>query len=325
MDLEWSREDKIRIVERYWSKGSARCPRDDSVLKTFKSKTMGTPQEEISFRCPRCGRSFWSQEVDSAQDPNSFEGQYEEVSVLGHGGMGEITLVRNRSTGDSWAAKKLLPRLLKSEAAIKRFKREARILANLKHENIVPIKEVFLDEKGGVIVMPYVNGGTLKKRINDTAESYSALLSYFQDVAQGLKYLHSEGVIHRDLKPDNILIDSADGGAARISDFGLARLVDRDSTTLTVGAGLLGTPIYAAPEQRENAAKVDSRCDLYALALIAYEIVRRRSPYRTPINLTDFPTDLRSELSLYLEEEPERRPPDAQGLLQALERHADSS
>ncbi len=325
MELEWTREEKVRIIERYWGSGTVRCPRDDSLLKIIKSKTIGPPPPNVSFGCPRCGRHFQSQQIEKEEDPDAFEGIYDEIDSLGAGGMGTVVLVRHRREGSLWAAKRILPKLLRSCSAVKRFRRESRILAALSHPNVLRIRETFLDEGGGVIVMPYVRGGTLKTQINNPEVSYERLASYFGNVVEGLQYLHSSGVIHRDLKPENVLIDAEGRGVARISDFGLARLVDRDTTTLTLDSGFLGTPRYAAPEQQQNAKEVTAKCDIYSLALIAVEILTRQSPYLMPISTTGISTTLQKEIPLCLDHDPDLRPVTGANLLHGIKQHLHSS
>jgi serine/threonine protein kinase len=282
MNLKWTRDEQIRVVERYWAHGAPRCPRDSAVLQVVRDDSYGQQQPNVHFLCPWCGRHFWSNEVEKIEDPTSFEAQYEVIREIGVGGMGQVQLVVERATGKQLAAKRIKPELLKLEEAVRRFQREERILTQLRHDHIVPIHRSFVDETGATLLMPYMPNGTLKAAINDLKITPAQIVGYFEDVAKGLSFLHEQGFVHRDLKPDNVLIDGA--SHARISDFGLARLIDRDTTTLTIFSGLLGTPHYASPEQQQNSADVDRRCDIYALALIAYEIARRESPYIAPVH-----------------------------------------
>ncbi len=320
MKLAWTREDKIRIVERYWGSGSVRCPQDGAVLNTIKSQAIGQSTAEIHFLCPHCGRSFWSKEVEKGNDPESFAATYEDIRQLGAGGMGTVSMVRHRASGEVLAAKRIRPEFLNKEIAVKRFRRECRIFERLDHPKVLPVRETFLDDRGGVIIMPYVAEGTLKGAINNRGIGERRLLSYFADVVEGLRYLHSAGVIHRDLKPDNVLLDSANGGVARISDFGLARLVDRDTTTLTVYERFLGTRWYSAPEQ-QNAKDVTPRCDIYSLGLIAFEVATRQSPYQMPVNVTGLAAELQESISRCLNNDPTERPGDGDALLRGLKAH----
>ena len=319
MELEWTREEKVRILERYWGSGVVRCPQDGAVLGVLKSQTLRPPPPHIRFLCPHCGRSFSSQHVEEERDPETFEGVYEEIERLGEGGIGTVLQVRHRNTGDVWAAKRLRPELLSQELAVRRFRRESRILQDLQHANVLPIHETFLHDRGSVIVMPYVRGGTLKGAINDPGVTGQRLIGYLKNVVDGLAYLHSKGIIHRDLKPDNVLLDIAQGDIARISDFGLALLIDRDTTPLTMQGAFLGTRWYAAPEQQRDAKEVTAKCDIYALGLIAFEIATRRSPYQLPVNVTGLASQLQEAISECLATDPDHRPENGEALVAALQ------
>lgn len=323
MELAWTRDDKVRIIERYYANHFVRCPNDDAVLKVIESKTLGPPPHQVFFYCPHCGRSFNSNEIENEADPETFSGQYEKLSLLGNGGMGEVTLVRRKADGNLLAAKRVKPELLRDSSTVQRFQREARILSQLVHPNIVRIRQSFLDDQGGVVVMDYVDGGTLSRAINDLSLTHDQLLGYFEDVVAGVEYLHGQDVIHRDLKPGNVLI--AANGPARVSDFGLARLVNRDTTTLTAHGAFLGTREYCAPEQQIDAAEVTQACDIYSLALIAYEIVMRRSPYRQPIDTSDFEAGFKQCLAACLAEDPQSRPPRPSDILPPLKTQLSAS
>jgi serine/threonine-protein kinase len=317
MELEWTHREKVRIVERYWAARYADCPNDSARLKVIASKRIKPPPPDLLIRCPHCGRSFWSNELDEVKDPASFEGRYEVIRTLGEGGMGSVVLARHMDTGELVAAKKILPRYLGNADTVRRFMREGRILTSLAHPNVVAIRETFINDRGGVIVMQYVEGGTLTRAINNDRPRQE-LLQWFSGVVDGLNYLHGNGVIHRDLKPDNALLD---GPTARISDFGLSRLLVRDTTTLTAQGGFLGTRWYAAPEQLDNAAEVSPKCDLFSLALIAYEIATGRSPYVLPVNSNGLHPDLHASLAACLASDPEARPSSGLSLLAGLSTH----
>lgn len=305
MKLSWSREQKIRIVERYWSRRRVTCPNDGAVLRVVEAKILKPPPPIVDFRCPHCGRHFRSNEVEDIQDPESFEGQFDEGEVLGRGGMGEVLLAYPKNGGEVVAAKRIRPEFFRLPDAVRRFQRESRILAALSHPNIVEVRTTFIDDRGGVLVMEYVSGGSLKDAINDSLVTRETLVEYFADLTTGLEYLHREGVIHRDLKPDNVLL--AERGAT-VADFGLARLVDRDTTRLTKAGAFLGTPLYAAPEQQLDSGEVTAACDIYALGLMAYEIATRQSPYRTPIDVSRLPEPLKEVIRAALDEDPVLRP-----------------
>lgn len=217
-------------------------------------------------------------------DLKDYRARYEELRHLGDGGMGSVFLVRERATGQEFAAKTIRPRYLGARTAERRFEREQRLLAklaSLDHPHIVRMRESFVDDTGAVFVMDYMPGGDLAAKIVSPATSASELAARFDEVADAMATVHAEGIFHRDLKPANVLIDGA--GRARVSDFGLAVLAVRDSTQLTRDGAMLGTVYYAAPEQKRDAANVNERADVFSLGLIAYEIAVRESPYALPV------------------------------------------
>jgi Protein kinase domain len=312
MNLQWSLSEKQRIAEHYWRTHSARCPQDRAVLDFQSTTVFGSSAGEFYARCPHCGRNFQSGDL---VDPDTFGARYSIIRELGRGGMGQVNLVRRISDGKEFAAKRILPELLGTTEAIQRFQRESRICERLKHPHIVALHESSIDDHGAILIIDFMPGGTLRSRINDPALPFEHLVNLFGQVVDGLAFLHSEGVVHRDLKPVNVLIDSENN--ARISDFGLATLIDRDSPALTRSSTFLGTQHYAAPEQLDNARDVTAKADIYSLGIIAYEILTRCSPNRV-IDLAAVPTIALSSLRGCLAPDPHLRPTSGNDLLAAL-------
>lgn len=312
MNLQWSLSEKQRIAEHYWRTHLARCPHDRAVLHFQVTTAFGSSAGEFYVRCPHCGRNF--QSVDLV-DPGTFGARYSIVRELGQGGMGQVDLVRRISDGKEFAAKRILPEFLGTTEAVQRFQRESRICERLKHPHIVALHESLIDDHGAILIIEFMPGGTLKSRINDPASPFEHLVRLFGQMVDGLAFLHSEGVVHRDLKPVNILIDRDDN--ARISDFGLASLIDRDSPALTRSLTFLGTPHYAAPEQLDNARDVTAKADIYSLGIIAYEILTRCSPNRV-IDLAAVHTSALASLRGCLAPNPDLRPTSGNDLVAAL-------
>lgn len=302
MNLQWSAVEKERISDQYWEHKFVRCPNDYAVLHIQDIGTFGSAQGQFHARCPHCGRQFQSGELI---DPESFEAKYTVLRSLGKGGMGQVDLVRRNSDGKEFAAKHVLPQFLNNAEMVQRFQRETRICQKLDHSHVVRLHDHFLDQRGGILVMELLSGGTLRSLINDRSTSVQCLARCFVEVVAGLSYIHGLGIVHRDLKPGNVLI-SGDGRAC-VSDLGLARLLERDTTALTSTGAFLGTRHYAAPEQINQARDVTTMADIYALGLIAYEIATRCSPnYR--LNFTDFRPSLAAAIQACLALEPADRP-----------------
>jgi serine/threonine protein kinase len=293
MELTWTKKQKVAIEHEYRRTRIARCPLDQAILDIIPINEAGVLRQNFLACCPHCGRNFDSAELNAENDPETFEGQYEVIRPIGKGGMGSVDLVRHRSTGAVFAAKTILPVFLNDPQKVRRFQRETRIWSGLEHHRIVKVREIFLSERGGIILMDYMQGACLTARINDPKTPTPLLVEWFSQIVDGLRFLHQNGIVHRDLKPDNILLDG--DSSAYISDFGLAMLLDRDSTTLTKTGAFVGTLHYAAPEQLLDAGAVDAKADIYALGLIAYEIATRASPYHV-VNLSHLPAPLRDTL-----------------------------
>lgn len=319
---KWTHAQKVKMVERYWASGGRSpgpCPACQSILRVARTRTIG--DNSFFVRCPRCGRTFSSDQVKNEPDPETLEGQYEEERVLQKGGMGEVALARKRGdmSGALYAVKKVLPRFIKDVDVVRRFEREKRIYDRLDHPHIVPIRDLFLDDRGGAIVMDYMPNGDLMRAINDFNTTNETLVQLVHDVADGLAYLHQANVVHRDLKPMNILLDAE--SRARISDFGLSLMVPRDSTILTAKGDQMGTERYMAPELAVDPANATPAADVFAFALIAYEVATKRSPYYPPVTLSSLPSQLAEALENGLKQDWLQRTATPAGIARALEAH----
>ena len=181
-------------------------------------------------------------------------------------------------------AVKLLPREFLHDPTFKsRFEREAKTIASLEHSSIVPVHD-FGEEKGQpYLVMRYMPGGSLVNKLKKGRLSFEEILHITTRLASGLDEAHRRGMIHRDLKPGNILFDNH--GDAYLSDFGIVKLT-QETTTLT-GGGIIGTPAYMSPEQAKGDREIDSRSDIYALGVILFEMLTGKPPYEadTPVGL----------------------------------------
>jgi WD40 repeat protein/serine/threonine protein kinase len=203
-------------------------------------------------------------------------GPYEVLGVLGHGGMGIVLEANDPVLNRRVAIKVLAPQLAASGAARKRFAREARAAAAISHEHVVTIHAV--GEEAGLpyLVMQCVPGPSLQERLDrDGPLELEEVLRIGLQTAQGLAAAHAQGVVHRDVKPGNILLE--DGYRVRLTDFGLARVAD--DATVTNSGFLPGTPAYMSPEQARGEA-VDHRADLFSLGSVLYALCTGRSPFR---------------------------------------------
>lgn len=224
-------------------------------------------------------------------------GGYELLGKLGQGGMGAVYLARQKSLNRNVALKVLAPRLAAVPQFVSRFTREAFAAAQLSHHNVVQIHDIGVEHSDGsdtnYFVMEFVKGRTLAGVVKETGQvDPQAAVGYVLQAARGLKFAHDHGLIHRDVKPDNLLLNEE--GIVKVADLGLVKRMDSDerekSPALESSGGILpasqtdagsamGTPAYMSPEQAQNAAGVDARADIYALGCTLYDLLTGRPPF----------------------------------------------
>jgi len=200
-------------------------------------------------------------------------GGYRIESMLGSGGMSVVYRAVQPGTNRVIALKVLAPALEGDPAALDRFSREAKAAASLRHHNIVTIYEANVDTSPRYIAMEYLEGGTLADRLRARRIPVVEALSIADQISSGLEHAHRRGVVHRDVKPSNVMFDAE--GRVVITDFGIARAGrgGRD--------GRMGTPQYMSPEQAKG-QEADHRSDVYSLAVLVYEMLTGRVPFSRP-------------------------------------------
>jgi len=202
-------------------------------------------------------------------------GPYRIVEQIGIGGMATVYKAYQPSM-DRYVAIKVLPAIVSRDPAfLKRFRREGKVVAKLEHKHILPVHDYGEQEGLTYLVMRYVEAGTLRDRLAAGQLDLPAIYRIIAQVGAALDYAHRLGVIHRDVKPTNVLTDSQ--GDAYLTDFGLARIMESSEQLTATGVGV-GTPAYMAPEQGQG-LKIDHRSDIYSLGVMLYEMVTGRVPY----------------------------------------------
>jgi hypothetical protein len=210
-------------------------------------------------------------------------GGYTVLRKLGEGGMGVVWQAADRA-GVVVALKVLSPEHASTRTYVTRFFREAQAAIALHHPHLVQGLEVGQDGGLYYYAMEYVSGGSVAGRIVQSGRlTPSDSLGIVTDTCSGLAFAHQQGIVHRDVKPANILL--AEDGAAKLADLGLARRVDRDVTTLTRSGRAMGTPDYMAPEQIQDARCADARSDIYSLGATWYHMLVGAPPFRGPTAL----------------------------------------
>lgn len=247
---------------------------------------------------------------------------YELLEPLGSGGMGEVFRARQESLGREVAVKILRTDLPATGWLPERFEQEACTMGALRHPNVVTVHDcVRLDDGRVAIVMEFVSGGSLREKLNDAPDGLplEQALKWAREIAEGLRAAHAAGLVHRDVKPDNVLIDEA--GTARVSDFGLAFSDDVKQPRYTQTGAAAGTPGYMPPELwRGEAAAV--RSDVFSYGAMLYEILTGRLPqgsFPPPRALRpDISPALNDAIVAALRPDPAQRPTDMAAMLHAL-------
>ncbi|HEX3866551.1 MAG TPA: protein kinase [Gemmatimonadaceae bacterium] len=263
---------------------------------------------------------------------------------LGGGGMSTVFVARDNALGRTVVVK-VLPYELAASVSVDRFKREIMLSAALQHPHIVPVLSAGETDGLPFFIMPFVEGESLRARLARGPLSVRESVSILKDVSRALTYAHGRGIIHRDIKPDNILLS---GGSATVTDFGVAKAItaSRERSqplgktrvgTITLVGTSIGTPAYMAPEQAAGDPNTDHRADLYALGIVGYEMLVGTPPFqgRAPQQLLaaqltetppaigtrryDVPAALATLVMQLLEKDPNKRPKTAADITRALD------
>lgn len=284
--------------------------------------------------CPAC---LLTTALDSPDLPSSGSRieDYELLNEIARGGMGIVYRARQRTPSRVVALKMILPVHLRSSGAVNRFRTEAEAAASLDHECILPIYSVGEQDGAPFYSMKFAEDGPLSARIESYRNKPHETAALLAKLARAIAYAHERGILHRDLKPGNILFDGA--GKPYVSDFGLAKWLQRECD-LTQTLAILGTPFYMAPEQAADSRAVGAAADVYSLGAILYqmltgnppasgetpmEVLRRaaqQAPRRPRQTNHHVPRDLETICLKCLEKEPASRYPSAIALAEDLER-----
>ncbi len=210
-------------------------------------------------------------------------GPYEIIEEIGAGAMATVYRAYQPTMDRYVAVKAIDASHVRDDEAIARFQREARLIARLEHLHILPVYDFDGTHDPPYIVMRYLEGGTVRDVLAQGPLPLDEVPYLIQQVGSALHYAHRQGIVHRDVKPANVLIDTE--GNAFVSDFGIARILDKSARrgeSLTMTGSSVGTPAYMAPEQIQGQASVDERVDIYALGALLFEMVTGELPFQGP-------------------------------------------
>src|ERR1700694_3835102 len=205
-------------------------------------------------------------------------GKYRVKSELGRGGMGAVYLAEQPGLGREVAIKELIQSAATDPVALKRFLQEAQVMARTSHPNLVQVHDLELSAEANYIVLEFVRGKSLRDWLNRGPIPPPQVFAIMHGVLQALDYAHKHAIVHRDMKPENVLL--SDEGMVEVADFGSARLTDDSGVggTATKTGTTVGTPQYMSPEQ-VSSSKVDGRSDLYSAGIMFYELVVGQPPF----------------------------------------------
>jgi serine/threonine protein kinase len=258
--------------------------------------------------------------------------RYQVIGPLGEGGMAAVYKAY-QSDMERHVALKILPRYFASDPLfVRRFHQEARVIANLQHPHILPVFDFGETDGYTYIVMPFVESGTLADQLHDEPLTLSQIHKVITQVGDALDYAHSQGLVHRDVKPSNVLMDER--GNSMLTDFGIVKIVE-GTTQFTQTGGILGTPAYMSPEQGLG-EELDRRSDIYSLGVMLYEMATGHPPFKaeTPMAIVlkhindqpapprtinpTLPHDLEQVILRALEKRPEDRYPTTTDMVMAF-------
>jgi serine/threonine-protein kinase len=275
--------------------------------------------------------------TETLLSPGAIIGSYQINHLIAIGGMGEVYLATHTTMGRKAAIKVIFPQLTRDEKFVERWRREARALAALHHPHIVDVYDAGVANGHYFIAMEYLPNGTLKSRLDDLRNKNAALpvaeaLTVAQQMAQTLEYAHRNGIIHRDVKPSNILI--AEDGRYVLSDFGIASHLG--ATRVTRDFSTLGSAEYMSPEQAQG-LEISPRSDVYSLGVVVFEMLTSRLPFvadtvlallykhvnEPPPTITrlraDLPPGIKEVVNKALEKSPDKRYASAAEMANAIQ------
>jgi len=233
--------------------------------------------------CLHCGKRVERRSIASGPAPvrlqRALGDQYEVLEEIGSGSFAVVYSVFDLRLDRRLAVKVIRPEFIASDVVVARFRREAKIAAQLKHENVMGI--TFAGEGAGLVycAMPLIVGETLRERVKARgALSAEQALRVFGELAHGLAHAHAKGIIHRDVKPANIMLDREADDRTVLLDFGIAKALIPTGGKLSISGQIIGSAEYMSPERKAGSKNIDARSDIYSMGVVAFQMLTARLP-----------------------------------------------
>lgn len=291
---------------------------EDGAVTTVPPRPIADARDLSPIPRPRIAPDEFT--ADGEQHPNAFPWRpvgelYKLVGDAREGGMGSVRMAVEKATGRKVAIKRILVDAGTRRSSLERFYREAHSIANLSHPHILALLQPARDEEGDYLVLEWAAGGSLKDLLEKQGKvALPQVLDVARKIGSALAYAHGKGVIHRDIKPHNILLTET--GEPKLADFGLARSMA--DLTLSSSRGGAGSPLYMAPEQHTSSREADARSDLYSFGKTLYQLATGKPPVNPDPKL--LPIEVRGAIMRCLEEDPGLRHANAKEFLADLDR-----
>lgn len=293
LNLASTAESEVAITDAKGVTQVMATPNNRSDVHTAPTEIVTLKQPEHTYDSPNTrGMGSGPRPPSGFNVGELFQGKYEIMRLLGAGGMGQVYQARHIDLGTSVAIKILHQSYAQDQESIERFKREARASAKVVHPNAVRVFDYGAQGDICYLVMEYLEGESLRKRMNKIKKmSPETVLRFVEQVCYVLEIMHRKGIVHRDLKPDNIFFHTEDEiETVKVLDFGIAKVsastITENQDHLTRPGTLMGTPHYMSPEQCQGSEELDGRSDLYSLGVIIYEMLSGRLPFEANNSLS---------------------------------------
>ena len=291
-------EQRLQELSHQFSKSQESSSNLNFSGKAWRTAKCSSCNKEFEAHTKVCPFDDTRLEIQDALLGQVLEGRYKVLEFLGRGGMSTVYKVEHQILSKILAMKFLQAQLVTKTDSVMRFQREGKAMARLQHPNLCSVTECSIIDGVPYLVMEFLQGQSLDQILNEEKRlSAKRTIEIMMQVADGLEHAHQEGIVHRDIKPSNIMMTPTESGgeAAKVVDFGLARIMDGEDQKLSQTGEAFGSPLYMSPEQCLGNA-IDARTDIYGLGCVIYECLSGNVPFRGKTFMETFNLHISGEL-----------------------------